>query len=108
MSEGTASPPAENPARELWKSRIRRLLLTPALLVGALVVAAAWWLLEPFGEKTTLGRILVDTPEIYTRERLVNDRFLQDAWLSRELERDAVPGYQTFIDRRSAFFSAGG
>jgi hypothetical protein len=109
MSEGTASPPAASPARELWQSRIRRLLLTPALLVTVLVVAAAWLLdLKPFGEKTTLGRIFVDTPEIYTRERLVNDRFLQDAWLSRELERDAVPGHQTFSDRRSAFFRAGG
>ena len=107
MSEGTASPPAASSPRALWQSRIWRLLLAPALLVGAFVAAAAWFL-EPFEEKTTLGRIFVDTPEIYTRERLVNDRFLQDAWLSQELERDAIAGHQTFSDRRRAAFSAGG
>ena len=107
MSEGTASPPAASPPRALWQSRLWRLLLAPALLVGAFVAAAAWFL-DPFEEKTTLGRIFVDTPEIYTRERLVNDRFLQDAWLSQELERDAISGHQTFSDRRSAVFRAGG
>lgn len=33
----------------------------------------------------TYGKIWVDSPEIYTRERLVNDRFVQDAWLRRFL-----------------------
>lgn len=34
---------------------------------------------------TTFGKIYVDTPEVYTRERLVNDRFQQDAWLREKL-----------------------
>jgi hypothetical protein len=33
----------------------------------------------------TLGAIHIGGPEIYTRERLVNDRFQEDSWLSNEL-----------------------
>ena len=29
----------------------------------------------------TTGEIYVDSPEVYTRERLVNDRLEQEAWL---------------------------
>ena len=36
---------------------------------------------------TSYGKIFVDSPEIYTRERLVNDRFRQDAWLRGVLSR---------------------
>jgi len=32
------------------------------------------------------GRIYVESPEIYTRERLVNDRYLQAAWLNNKLD----------------------
>lgn len=40
----------------------------------------------------TLGEILVDSPEVYTRERLVNDRFRQGAWLNERLvNSDTVP-----------------
>jgi hypothetical protein len=35
----------------------------------------------------TLGEILVESPEVYTRERLVNDRYQQDFWLEKQLER---------------------
>jgi hypothetical protein len=31
------------------------------------------------------GRIYVESPEVYTRERLVNDRYLQASWLSEKL-----------------------
>ena len=86
----------------IW-SRIKALLGTPVLVVGAFVLGAAVMLVGAFGERATLGRILVDTPEVYTRERLVNDRFLQDAWLSRELERESiVPSQQVYEERRSA------
>jgi hypothetical protein len=34
-----------------------------------------------------LGSIFVDQPEIYTRERLVNDRFEQDDWLRKRLAK---------------------
>ena len=35
----------------------------------------------------TTGVIYVDSPEIYTRERLVNDRFVQDSWLRSQLDK---------------------
>jgi hypothetical protein len=45
------------------------------------------------------GQILVDTPEVYTRERLVNDRFREDEWLTDALKQarmklDVSPGLQ--------------
>jgi hypothetical protein len=40
----------------------------------------------PFWPFTTAGgRIYVDSPEVYTRERLVNDRYDQDWWLRKQL-----------------------
>ena len=41
-------------------------------------------------EKTgelTYGTVIVDSPEVYTRERLVNDRFRHEAWLLDRLEQ---------------------
>ena len=39
----------------------------------------------------SFGSILIDTPQVYTRERLVNDRFLEEAWLTQQLaESDKV------------------
>jgi len=39
----------------------------------------------PFWPFTTKGSIYVDSPEVYTRERLVNDRYDQDYWLREQL-----------------------
>jgi hypothetical protein len=38
-------------------------------------------------QKTLDGLVVVDSPEVYTRERLVNDRFMQTTWLLEQLER---------------------
>lgn len=38
------------------------------------------------GPGNSFGTILIDSPEIYTRERLVNDRFREDAWLKSTLK----------------------
>lgn len=43
---------------------------------------------------TTFGKIYVDTPEVYSRERLVNDRFQQDAWLREKLREKPTQGIQ--------------
>lgn len=43
---------------------------------------------------TTFGKIYVDTPEVYSRERLVNDRFEQDAWLRKKLSEEPKQGVQ--------------
>lgn len=85
-----------------------------ALLVSAALVAATGGVLVAFPEilhPRTFGRILVDSPEVYTRERLVNDRLLQGAWLMRRLvESDAplqdVGSLQTLTDARSASLHA--
>lgn len=47
---------------------------------------------------TTYGLVLVDSPEIYTRERMVNDRFRQEAWLFEALDRETTPGVQGQLD----------
>lgn len=43
---------------------------------------------------TTFGKIYLDTPEVYSRERLVNDRFQQDAWLREKLREAPKQGLQ--------------
>lgn len=65
--------------------------VVPPFLGAALLAALALaWIGNPLGRATTLGSIWVDSPEIYTRERLVNDRFIQDAWLNRQLEKKDI------------------
>lgn len=36
----------------------------------------------------------MDTPEVYSRNRLVNDRFRQDAWLRKKLDENPTQGLQ--------------
>ena len=50
---------------------------------------------------TTFGKIYVDTPEVYSRERLVNDRFQQDAWLREKLSENPTQGLQGGIGSSS-------
>lgn len=66
------------------------------------------------GPGGSLGEIFVDSPEIYTRERLVNDRFREDAWLKdmlTELSKEdaALQGFvrTSARDTRSVEVSAG-
>lgn len=58
---------------------------------------------------TTTGLIFVESPEVYTRQRLVNDRYGQDAWLRSKLTEIDDEG-TTFVDRRlvqQQFLAAG-
>lgn len=41
------------------------------------------------------GAIIVSEPEVYTRERLVNDRFRQQRWLELQLEKMNDPDFLT-------------
>lgn len=52
---------------------------------------------------TTTGDIYVDSPEVYTRERLVNDRLEQEAWLRSQLAKtdELEFGIQGLTDIRS-------
>lgn len=53
---------------------------------------------------STYGRILVDSPEVYTRERMVNDRFRQEAWLLEQLKKltDEKPGNQGAVAQQTS------
>ncbi|WP_317709675.1 hypothetical protein [Tropicimonas sp. TH_r6] len=54
------------------------------------------------------GLIYVESPEVYTRQRLVNDRYLQDAWLRDRLKEvnDTEAGWieAAELDRRQLAF----
>jgi hypothetical protein len=80
------------------------------LAVGAAVAVLAVLLRlvppPPIWPLLTTGRIYVETPEVYTRERLVNDRYRQDFWLKSQLDRlDA--GQELIRERRFVAVGAG-
>lgn len=50
---------------------------------------------------TNKGVITIDSPEVFTRERVVNDRRTQEAWLKKQLELcDQVGSFQGFSQSR--------
>lgn len=68
-------------ARRSWKQGAVALALLLAIL--------AFWsgpdLWDRFAGRTT-GTVFISGPQVYTRERLVNDRYREDAWLLTELD----------------------
>lgn len=56
------------------------------LAVAAVALAALGSWRPAIWPFMTYGAIYVDSPEVYTRERLVNDRYDQDHWLRNQLE----------------------
>lgn len=78
----------------------------PTLGGLALLLVAATWTYDAFFDETpeTYGQLVVDSPEIYTRERLVNDRFVEDAWLRRKLRASDTADFKPTASaaRRSA------
>jgi len=61
-----------------WRTLLLLALALPLLDLAGLIKL-------PFPPFTTRGVIYVDSPEVYTRERLVNDRYDQDWWLRKQL-----------------------
>jgi hypothetical protein len=95
--------------RQIGHRSARALILALAALAGLVLLVlalppvidlsrASWTRMAEVFRGSTAGFIFVESPEVYTRQRLVNDRNLQDAWLRRELEKvdDAA---NSFIDR---------
>lgn len=85
---GRTTPP---PGR--WRRIAADRRAQAAVAVVLLAGAGAWLyqsgVLARYGTELapeTYGRIYVESPEVYTRQRLVNDRLAQDAWLNRQLE----------------------
>lgn len=70
-------------------ARIPFLRLWFLLVLAVLTVVTLWpWLQTlPLRPITTRGEIFVESPEVYTRERLVNDRYGQAFWLEQQLEK---------------------
>jgi len=56
---------------------------TGAFLILVVLVIILYLTRDSFPE--TEGEIIVDEPKVYTRERLVNDRFREEAWLNEQL-----------------------
>ena len=56
--------------------------------IAIVAVSAIWWGPDLYRQLLpgTTGTILVSGPQVYTRERLVNDRYREDAWLLTELK----------------------
>ena len=80
------------------------------LAVAVLVAFCAVWvgpgIMARINPPTT-GAIYVSGPQVYTRERLVNDRYREDAWLLNQLNSDATFGVtETVSRRRSSSLSA--
>ena len=71
-------------------SRSMRLNITRSILVlplASFLLACSSQGPSERHESPTFGTITVDLPEIYSRERLVNDRFRQEAWLLERLKQ---------------------
>jgi hypothetical protein len=62
---------------------LRRLALAAAVVAAVAVLFAVLW---GAGAYNTRGLIFIGSPEVYTRERLVNDRYDQDFWLHSQLD----------------------
>ena len=105
MAEDPDAPQAPTSFRTRLAGWLRRqswalpskLAVLAALAIGlyfVLVQAPPVW---PF---LTTGRIYVESPGVYTRERLVNDRYSQDFWLKSQLmlldqSKDLVRQYRS-------------
>lgn len=98
------SPPAENSFMKKLESWIRvfKPLWNNATLIFTILIFLALLfplLPELLPGSATYGNIWVDSPEVYTRERLVNDRFTQDAWLKKQLDKDIeYAGAQSYLN----------
>lgn len=64
-----------------------RLWFVIVLLVLVTVTVWPWVQTLPLRPITTRGQIFVESPEVYTRERLVNDRYGQAFWLEQQLDK---------------------
>lgn len=72
-----------SPGHDLLSMKYRLTLGVVLVLVVALWKLWPWLTDNTVG--TTTGIIIVSSPEVYSRERLVNDRFQEATWLDSEL-----------------------
>ena len=74
-----------------------------ALLIAAILASFGWDYFSGWTKQGHGGIVIIDSPEVYSRERLINDRFRQVAWLEGELEeaKNKNFGNQAIADLRS-------
>jgi hypothetical protein len=92
--DGAASPGKDSQVSAGIGPLLRGLGWLPTLLVGVVALLVVVQLTRSFlggpePARPAQGAIYVDSPEVYTRERLVNDRYEQDGWLREELKKTA-------------------
>ena len=69
------------------KIGISLILLMSVFILASWLPEIAPGSLRDWFNKGNGGIVIIDSPEIYSRERLVNDRFRQVSWLEDELEK---------------------
>jgi len=86
-----------------WGMARRHASVITSLISGVILVFAALWFTDHLPRMKTYGDIWVESPQVYTRERLVNDRFRQEAWLLAQLppaSRIELPGLPASFERK--------
>lgn len=108
----TETPPAKPPEAPVWnnlrsiaEAMGRRLSLkwimgAALLLFIASRFSGTGWIEAWRTVYEPDGAIFVDSPEVYTRERLINERLAEDAWLNEQLEKADDDEYIRGIERR--------
>ena len=97
---GGPPEPASATAGQPWAAMGGSLIPVVVLVVLALLLygfvfregpaASIAGLFGSDGSGYATGFVEIDTPEVYTRERLVNDRFVEDTWLKDLLSSSAT------------------
>ena len=59
-------------------------IVVVVLLAGGLLDPVVEWI-RSARDQDAFGKIIVESPEVYTRERLVNDRLRQTVWLRKQM-----------------------
>jgi hypothetical protein len=76
------------------RSAISSIQVVFLIIIAALIVISvpAWWpAIAAFVVPKHDGLIIVNSPTVYTRQRLVNDRLSQTAWLKDQLDATGGP-----------------
>src|SRR5262245_45167062 len=74
----------------IWRSIRRRPIVTVLAASAVAVVGLGIYMFSPeisdFANRARPGQIIVNSPTVYTRQRLVNDRQNQTSWLREQLK----------------------
>jgi hypothetical protein len=96
-----------NCGTSVWNAiRSRRLINSVALIIVAAVAVSTfryWDDIRDWMLRAEDGQIIVNSPTVYTRQRLVNDRLSQSMWLQKQLQAaESVPSEFNSIDQVEA------